>query len=83
MVKVLIVLVLLLVLALLIILLQLSGKLGKISLDQKAVKRALDTCWKEPGIDQDIGAMRANVKRSKKFIREKRDLLFINKKEVI
>ncbi|MGB9693533.1 MAG: DNA recombination protein RmuC [Fervidobacterium sp.] len=51
-------LVLLLVLAILIILLRLSGKLGKISLDQETVKGAVATCWKELGVDQDIGAIK-------------------------
>ena len=58
MVEFLIVLVLLLVLAVLIVLLQQSGKLGKISLDQEAVKGAMATCWKELGVDQDIGAIK-------------------------
>jgi len=58
MVELLIGLVLLLVVAVLIILLKLSGKLGKISLDQEAVKGAIVACWKELGIDQDIGAIK-------------------------
>ena len=57
-VELLIALVLLLVFAVLVILLQLSGKLGKISLDREAVKGAIATCWKELGIDQDIGAIK-------------------------
>jgi len=58
MVELLIALVLLLVLAILIILLQLSGKLGKISVDPETIKGAVATCWKELGIDQDIGAIK-------------------------
>jgi len=58
MVEFLIALVLLLVLAILIILLQLSGKLGKISVDQETIRGAVATCWKELGIDQDIGAIK-------------------------
>jgi len=58
MVEILIALVLLLVLAILIILLQLSGKLGKISVDQETIRGAVATCWKELGIDQDIGAIK-------------------------
>lgn len=50
--------VLILILIILILLLRLSGKLGKASLDQEAVKGALATCWKELGIDQDIGAIK-------------------------
>ena len=49
---------LVLVVIILVILLRLSGKLGKASLDQEAVKGALVTCWKELGIDQDIGAIK-------------------------
>jgi len=58
MVEVLIGLVLFLVLAVLVVLLRQSGRLGKISLDQEAVKGAIATCWKELGIDQDIGAIK-------------------------
>jgi DNA recombination protein RmuC len=50
--------VLILILIILILLLRLSGKLGKASIDQEAVKGALATCWKELGIDQDIGAIK-------------------------
>jgi len=57
-VELLVALVLILVVALLVILLRLSGKLGKVSLDQEAVKGALATCWKELGIDQDVGAIK-------------------------
>ena len=49
---------LVLVVIILVILLRLSGKLGKASLDQEVVKGALVTCWKELGIDQDIGAIK-------------------------
>ena len=48
----------LLALAILVILFRLSGKLGKISVDQETVKGAIATCWKELGIDQDIGAIK-------------------------
>ena len=57
-VELLVVLVLLLVLAILVVLFRLSGKFGKISLDQETVKGAIATCWKELGIDQDIGAIK-------------------------
>jgi len=57
-VELLIALVLLLILAILVILLRLSGKLGKVSVDQEAIKGAVATCWKELGIDQDIGAIK-------------------------
>ena len=58
MVEVLIGLVLFLILAVLVILWRQYGKLGKVSLDQEAVKGAMATCWKELGIDQDIGAIK-------------------------
>ena len=58
MLELLVVLVLFLALATLVILFRLSGKFGKISLDQEAVKGAIATCWKELGIDQDIGAIK-------------------------
>jgi len=51
-------LVLLLFLAILILLLRLSGKLKEVSVNQDAIKGALATCWKELGIDKDIGAIR-------------------------
>jgi len=58
MTEILIALVLLLVLAILVILLKLSGKLGKVTVDQETIKGAVATCWKELGIDQDIGAIK-------------------------
>ncbi len=42
----------------LILLLRISGKLGKTTLDQEAVKGAMATSWKELGVDQDIGAIK-------------------------
>jgi len=62
MIEVLIGLVLLLLLVVIVILLKQSGKLGKITLDQEAVKGAIATCWKELGIDQDIGAIKERAK---------------------
>jgi DNA recombination protein RmuC len=58
MIEVLIGLVLLLLLVVIVILLKQSGKLEKPTLDQEAVKGAIATCWKELGIDQDIGAIK-------------------------
>jgi len=49
---------LILIFVIIAILLRLSGKLGKISIDQETVKGAVATCWKELGIDQDIGAIK-------------------------
>ena len=57
-IELLVALLLVLILAILVILFRLPGKLGKISLDQDAVKGAIATCWKELGIDQDIGAIK-------------------------
>jgi len=50
--------VLIFVIILIVILLKVTGKLDKISLDQDAVKGAIATCWKELGIDKDIGAIK-------------------------
>jgi len=58
MIEVLTGLVLLLLLVVIVILLKQSGKVEKITLDQEAVKGAIATCWKELGIDQDIGAIK-------------------------
>jgi len=58
MIEVLIGLVVLLLLVVIVILLKQSGKIGKITLDPEAVKGAIATCWKELGIDQDIGAIK-------------------------
>lgn len=58
MIELLVALLIILVLVVLVILLRLPGKLGKISLDQETVKGAIATCWKELGIDQDIGAIK-------------------------
>jgi DNA recombination protein RmuC len=51
-------LVLFLIFVIIAILFRLSGKLGKISIDQETVKGAVATGWKELGIDQDIGAIK-------------------------
>jgi DNA recombination protein RmuC len=53
--------VLLVVLVILVLVLRLSGKLGKVSLDPEAVKGAVATSWKELGIDQDIGVIKARA----------------------
>ena len=58
MIELLIALVILLILVVLVILFRLSGRLGKISVDEEAVKGAIATCWKELGVDQDIGAIK-------------------------
>ena len=50
--------VLILIFVIIAILLRLSGKLGKISVDQDTLKGAVATCWKELGVDQDIGAIK-------------------------
>ena len=57
-IELLIALVLVLSLATLVLLLRLLGKFGKVSVDQEAVKSAFATCWKELGVDQDIGAIK-------------------------
>jgi len=58
MLDLLIILVLLLVFAILIIVFRLSSKFEKISPDQEVMKGAIATCWKELGVDQDIGAIK-------------------------
>ncbi|NIO37130.1 DNA recombination protein RmuC [Candidatus Bathyarchaeota archaeon] len=58
MIELLVALLVILVLVMLVILLRLPSRLGKISLDQEIVKGAVATCWKELGIDQDIGAIK-------------------------
>jgi len=58
MIEFLIGLAILLILAVLVILYRFSGRLGKISVDQETVKGAMATCWKELGVDQDIGAIK-------------------------
>ncbi|MBS7615584.1 DNA recombination protein RmuC [Candidatus Bathyarchaeota archaeon] len=56
MVEFLIAIVLILILIVIFLLMRFSSKLGKISVDQETFKGAVATCWKELGIDQDIGA---------------------------
>jgi len=58
MIELLVASVLFLLLVMLIIFLRFSRKIGKISVDQEVVKGALATCWKELGVDQDIGAIK-------------------------
>ena len=61
MVEFLIALMIFLICIILVILLRLPSKLGKISIDQEAVKGAVATCWKELGIDQDIGTIKTRA----------------------
>lgn len=57
-VEILIVAALFLIFVILILQLKQSGKFGEISVNQEAVKGAMSMCWKELGIDQDIGAIK-------------------------
>ena len=70
-VELLVALVLVLVLVVLIILLKLFGSIGKLSVDQDAIKGAIATCWKELGIDQDIGAIK---ERAEDIVRASQNL---------
>jgi len=63
-VELLVALVLVLVLVVLIILLKLFGSIGKISVDQDAIKGAIATCWKELRMDQDM----ARLKRERRTL---------------
>jgi len=54
----LITLVLLLTIAVIVLLLKVYGRLEKTSVDQETFKGAIAACWKELGIDQDIGAIK-------------------------
>jgi hypothetical protein len=58
MIELLITLLLILTVAVIILLLRILGKFGRVSIDQEAVKGAVATCWKELGIDKDIGAIK-------------------------
>ena len=53
-----VVLILFLTFIILFLLLKIHGKLGKSTIDIETVKGAIATCWKELGIDQDIGAIK-------------------------
>lgn len=58
MVEFLIAIVLILILIVIFLLMRFSSRLEKISVDQETFKGAFATCWKELGIDQDIGAIK-------------------------
>jgi DNA recombination protein RmuC len=58
MIELLITLLLILTVAVIILLLRILGKFGRVSIDQEAVKGAVAMCWKELGIDKDIGAIK-------------------------
>jgi hypothetical protein len=57
-IELLIISLLILTVAVIILLFRILGKFGKVSVDQEAVKGAVATCWKELGIDKDIGAIK-------------------------
>lgn len=50
--------VLILLVVILFLIIHFSRKIEKVSIDQETVKGAVATCWKELGIDQDIGAIK-------------------------
>ena len=56
--EILIIAALFLMFVVLIILLKRSARFGEISVNQEAIRGAMATCWKELGIDQDIGAIK-------------------------
>jgi len=58
MLELLVALVLILLIIIMLLLLRFSGKIEKISVDQETVRGAVAACWKELGIDQDIGAIK-------------------------
>jgi len=58
MIEFLVALAILLIFIVILLLIRFSSKLGKMSVDQETVKGAVATCWKELGIDQDIGAIK-------------------------
>jgi len=49
---------LILIVVAIILLFRILNKFGKVSVDQEAIKGAVATCWKELGIDKDIGAIK-------------------------
>jgi DNA recombination protein RmuC len=58
MLELLVALVLILIAVILLLLIRFSSKIERISINQETVKGAFATCWKELGIDQDIGAIK-------------------------
>jgi len=52
------ILMLVLIFVLLIFSVKIFSDMEKLSLDQEAIKGAIATCWKELGVDQDIGAIK-------------------------
>ncbi|MGF3573582.1 MAG: DNA recombination protein RmuC [Candidatus Bathyarchaeia archaeon] len=72
-------LVLILIFVIIAILFRLSGKLGKISVDQETVKGAVATCWKELGIDQDIGAIKQRADDIQKSTQDLQNLFKITR----
>jgi len=58
MLELLVAIVLILLVVIIFLLIRFSGKIKTISVDQEVVKGAVATCWKELGIDQDIGAIK-------------------------
>ncbi|RLG05291.1 MAG: DNA recombination protein RmuC [Thaumarchaeota archaeon] len=57
-IETLVIMALLLLFVVLVVLLKLSSKLERVSVNQEVIKGAVATCWKELGLDQDIGAIK-------------------------
>lgn len=62
--------VIILIVVVIIVLLRLSGRIGAVSVDFETVKGAFATCWKELGIEQEIGAIKQRADDIQKAARE-------------
>jgi DNA recombination protein RmuC len=75
----LITLALIILVIILFLILRFSRKVEKVSIDQETVKGALATCWKEIGLDQDIGAIKQRADDIQKATQNLEDLFKVTR----
>ncbi|MBC7113992.1 MAG: DNA recombination protein RmuC [Candidatus Methanomethyliales bacterium] len=79
MIEALLAIVLLLTIFAVFLLIRFSSKLERISVDQETVRGAIATCWKELGIDQDIGAIKQRAEDIQKATQNLENLFKITR----
>jgi hypothetical protein len=79
MIELLIALLLILAVMILLLVIRFSTKIEKISVSQDIVKGAFATCWRELGIDQDIGAIKQRAEDIKNVAQSLQDIFKIAK----
>ena len=79
MIELLVALLLILVVIILLLVIRFSTKIEKISVSQDVIKGAVATCWRELGIDQDIGAIKQRAEDIKNAAQSLQDIFKVTR----